>query len=40
MGLWDYVILAALGAYCAWVLLRRKKPGCNGNCSGCTGCGT
>lgn len=36
----DYLLLALIGGYCAYLLLRRKKEdGCCGDCSRCGGCG-
>lgn len=36
----DYLLLALIGGYCAYLLLRRKKKdGCCGDCSRCGGCG-
>lgn len=35
----DYLLLALIGGYCAYLLLRRKKKdGCCGDCSRCGGC--
>lgn len=34
----DWLLLAIIGGYCLWLLLRRKKKKCNGNCTGCHGC--
>ena len=36
----DYLLLALIGGYCAYLLLRRKKKdGGGGDCSRCGGCG-
>lgn len=34
----DWLLLGFIGAYAAFVLLRKKKKSCCGNCSGCSGC--
>jgi len=38
MGIMDWVLLGLIGAYCAFVLLTKKKKGCCGDCSACSGC--
>ena len=38
MSFWDYVLLAAIGGYMAWLLFRPKKKKCSGDCSCCNGC--
>lgn len=39
MGVVDYLILAAILAYCAWQIFgNKKKGGCCGDCSSCAGC--
>lgn len=39
MGVVDYLILAAILGYCAWQIFgKKKKGGCCGNCSACSGC--
>ena len=36
----EHLLLALIGGYCAYLLLRRKKKdGCCGDCSRCGGCG-
>ena len=37
----DYLLLALIGGYCVYLLLRRrrKKDSCSGNCTGCGCCG-
>ena len=40
MSWMDYLLLALIGGYCAYLLLRRKKKDdCCGDCSRCGGCG-
>ena len=35
----DYLLLALIGGYCVYLLLRKKKKdGCCGDCSRCGGC--
>lgn len=38
MSFLDYVLLGAIALYCIWVIFFRKKKGCSGHCSGCSGC--
>ncbi len=42
MGVMDWILLALIGGYCAWLLLRKKKGsvcgGCCGDCRACSGC--
>lgn len=38
MSIADYLLLALIGGYCAWLLLRRKKGKCSGDCCHCHGC--
>lgn len=37
----DYVLLALIGGYCVYLLLRRKKKknSCSGDCARCGCCG-
>lgn len=42
----DIIILALIASYCLWIMIqhyRKKKNasknGCNGICTGCSGCG-
>lgn len=34
----DWLLLGVIGAYVAFVLLRKKKKSCCGNCCACSGC--
>ena len=36
----DYLLLALIGGYCVYLLLRRKKKKnrCSGDCAGCSCC--
>ena len=35
----DYLLLALIGGYCVYLLLRkRKKRRCSGDCAGCSCC--
>ncbi|MBQ3528878.1 MAG: FeoB-associated Cys-rich membrane protein [Oscillospiraceae bacterium] len=38
MKWYDLLILALVAGYCLYVLLRKNKPGCGGNCEHCNGC--
>lgn len=38
MRWYDIVVLLLVLGYCAYVLLRKKKGGCSGNCANCKGC--
>ncbi|MBE6947020.1 MAG: FeoB-associated Cys-rich membrane protein [Ruminococcaceae bacterium] len=38
MALMDWVLLSAIAGYALFVLLRKKKKGCCGDCSQCSGC--
>ena len=40
MAFLDYLLLALILGYAAWVVFRPKKKqsGCCGNCSRCSGC--
>lgn len=38
MKWYDLLVLAVIVGYCAYVLLRKNKPGCSGNCENCKGC--
>ncbi|MBE7001415.1 MAG: FeoB-associated Cys-rich membrane protein [Ruminococcaceae bacterium] len=38
MKWFEILILAAVIGYCAYIVFGKKKRGCNGNCSQCSGC--
>ncbi len=35
MNIGDYLILAGIVGYCLFLLFRKKKPSCSGDCAGC-----
>lgn len=39
MKIADWILLALICGYCLWLLLRKKKPKCGGNCGECRRCG-
>lgn len=38
MGVIDWILLALIGGYSAYVLRSKKTKGCCGDCSKCSGC--
>ncbi|MBQ6890195.1 MAG: FeoB-associated Cys-rich membrane protein [Oscillospiraceae bacterium] len=39
MSVLDYLLLAAIIGYSAYLIFRKKKPSCSGNCAACqSGC--
>lgn len=38
MKIMDWILLALIVGYCLWLVLRKKKTKCSGNCDGCQGC--
>ncbi|MBQ4641271.1 MAG: FeoB-associated Cys-rich membrane protein [Oscillospiraceae bacterium] len=38
MSLMDYLLIVLILGYCAYIILRKKKNICCGDCSGCSGC--
>ncbi len=38
MNALDVILVVMIVGYCAYVLLSKKKHGCSGNCSQCSGC--
>lgn len=38
MSVMDWILLGLIGAYCVFVLFFKKKKGCCGDCSACSGC--
>ncbi len=35
MSILDYILLAAIAGYSLYLIFRKKKPTCGGNCSAC-----
>lgn len=35
MSILDYVLLAAISGYSLYLIFRKKKPTCSGNCANC-----
>lgn len=35
MSILDYVLLAAISGYSLYLIFRKKKPACGGNCANC-----